>query len=128
MRILWFGLGAASLALGAVGAVLPLLPTVPFLLLAAFCFARSSKRVHDWLIGHPVFGPPIRDWRESGAIGRRAKWLATASVGAAFGASVAMGVAAQWLAVQAATLGCVMLFVWTRPEGRAAGVAVSRTG
>ena len=76
--------GFLAVGLGAVGIVLPLLPTTPFLLLAAFCFARSSERLHDWLINHPTFGPPILDWRDRGAIGRKAKILATASVGAAF--------------------------------------------
>jgi uncharacterized protein len=130
LRILWMGLGATSLALGALGVVLPLLPTVPFLLLAAFCFARSSERVHDWLISHPVFGPPIHDWRANGAIGRRAKRLATLSIGAAFGISVALGVPAPVLGLQAAVLACVLLFIWTRPDGRVvtAGESVSRAG
>lgn len=117
MRVFWFCLGVTSLLLGAIGAALPLLPTVPFLLLAAFSFARSSQRVHDWLVDHPTLGPPIRDWRANGAIRRRAKWIATASMGAAFGISLALGVAAWVLAVQAVTLLCVAAFVWTRPEG-----------
>ncbi|GIX12282.1 MAG: hypothetical protein KatS3mg118_0241 [Paracoccaceae bacterium] len=116
MRFIWAGFGAAGLALGALGTVLPLLPTVPFLLLAAFCFARSSRRVHDWLVGHRVFGPPIRDWRESGAIGRRAKRLATLSVGAAFALSVALGIGPAILALQALALAGVLVFIWTRPE------------
>ena len=60
--------GWLSLGLGAIGAVLPLLPTVPFVILAAFCFARSSPRLEAWLVGHPVFGPHIAAWRDYGAI------------------------------------------------------------
>jgi uncharacterized membrane protein YbaN (DUF454 family) len=62
--------------LAALGVVLPLLPTTPFLLLAAGCFARSSARFYRALLGNRIFGPLIRDWREHGAIPRRAKILA----------------------------------------------------
>jgi len=61
--------------LGAIGIVLPLLPTTPFILLAAFCFARSSKRCHGWLVNHKVFGPIITNWTEYGAIGEALKFL-----------------------------------------------------
>lgn len=115
MRVLWLMGGATSLALGVAGIALPLLPTVPFLLLAAFCFARSSERLHDWLVSHPTFGPPIDDWRRSGAISRRGKWAATVSIAAAFLLSLALGVGAKILLIQAVTLGCVLLFIWTRP-------------
>jgi uncharacterized membrane protein YbaN (DUF454 family) len=117
MRIFWFSLGITSLALGVVGAFLPLLPTVPFLLLAAFGFARSSETVHDWLIDHPRLGPPIQDWRANGAIRRRVKWLASVSILAAFVLSLALGVAPWVLGVQALVLICVSVFIWTRPEG-----------
>nr|WP_244867410.1 YbaN family protein [Vannielia litorea] len=101
---------------GAIGIFLPLLPTVPLVLLAAFCFARSSERLHDWLLAHPTFGPMIVDWRRSGAIHRRAKWAATGSVAVVFGLSVALALPPHVLLIQAITLGCVMLFIWTRPE------------
>jgi uncharacterized membrane protein YbaN (DUF454 family) len=117
MKAIWFIIGWLSLVLGVIGAALPLLPTVPFLLLAAFCFARSSARVHDWLLNHPRLGPPIADWRDGGAIGRRAKWLASGSIAAAFAVSLIIGVAGWVLAAQAATLCAVSLFIWTRPDG-----------
>lgn len=116
MRAFWLIGGGLALTLGAIGIVLPLLPTVPFLLLAAFCFARSSERLHDWLVSHPRFGPPIADWRERGAISRPAKWAASGSILAAFGLSLLLGVAATVLAVQAATLAAVSVFIWTRPD------------
>jgi uncharacterized protein len=77
-RAAWLVSGLVAMALGLVGIVLPLLPTTPFLLLAAFCFARSSPALHDWIIHHPRLGPPLRDWRHHGAISRRAKIAAIA--------------------------------------------------
>ena len=105
------------MGLGIVGAALPLLPTVPFLLLAAFCFARSSPRVHRWLVEHPKFGPPIADWRRSGAIRRKVKWYATVSILVGFSIPLMIGVRAEILAIQAVVLSAVALFIWTRPEG-----------
>lgn len=117
MPWLWTAFGVMALGLGALGVVLPLLPTVPFLLLAAFCFARSSERLHNWLLTHPLFGPPIENWRQSGAISRRAKWAATLSIAAAFSISLILGLRPLLLAIQAVTLIAVSLFIWTRPEG-----------
>lgn len=65
--------GILSLGLGILGVFLPLLPTTPFLLLAAGCFMRSSERLYRWLINHRWFGAYIRNYREYGAITRRAK-------------------------------------------------------
>lgn len=116
MRWIWAALGLLSLGLALVGIVLPLLPTVPFLLLSAFCFARSSERLHSWLLGHRIFGPPIERWNLSGAITRKAKLVATASMLAVFALSIAIGLRPVLLAVQGVVLICVALFIWTRPE------------
>lgn len=99
------------------GAALPLLPTVPFMLLAAFCFARGSEKVHRWLVFHPRFGPAIRDWRAHGAISRDGKRWAVVGILASFTVSFILDVSPTILAVQAATLGCVAWFVLSRPEG-----------
>lgn len=116
MRLIWITLGLLSLALALIGIPLPLLPTVPFLLLSAFFFARSSKRLHDWLLSHPKFGPPILDWQKSGAIRRRVKYYASASILAAFLLALVFGVPAKVLIVQVVSLAGVALFIWTRPE------------
>ncbi|MDE0590997.1 YbaN family protein [Halocynthiibacter sp. C4] len=116
MRLFWFIGGFVSLTLGITGILLPLLPTVPFLLLAAFCFARSSERLHGWLIAHPKLGPPIEDWNARGAISKKAKIAATVSIAAAFSISVFLGVKPFVIVVQALTLTCVLLFIWTRPN------------
>ncbi len=76
MRGLYFLLGILSFIVGIVGVFTPLLPTTPFLILAAFCFSRSSQKFHHWLIQHPKLGPPIRDWNESGSISKKVKFLA----------------------------------------------------
>lgn len=88
IRISFLALGLTSLALGLLGMFLPLLPTVPFVLLAAFCFARSSPRLERWLVEHKHYGPHIHAWRTSRSIsrsGKRAAW-------AAFAVSAAVGV------------------------------------
>ncbi len=112
----WLLLGLVSVALGVIGLVLPLLPTTPFLLLGAYGFARSSPRLHAWLIHHPQLGGYIRDWQAHRAIDRRAKRLAAGMMVAAFALSVALGLAPALLAVQGAVLLAVAAFVLSRPS------------
>jgi uncharacterized membrane protein YbaN (DUF454 family) len=116
MRFVWAALGCICIGLATIGVILPLLPTVPFLLLAAFCFARSSERLHQWMLSHPQFGPPIQDWQSSGAINPKAKRMATLSVVVVFGLSIVLGLRPMILIIQGITLSCVMLFIWTRPN------------
>lgn len=87
IRIGYLGIGILSLLLGAIGAFVPLLPTVPFAILAAFCFARSSPRLEQWLTDHDRFGPHIAAWRGRGAISKAGK---RAGIGA-FAASATAG-------------------------------------
>ncbi|MXW91034.1 MAG: DUF454 domain-containing protein [Rhodospirillaceae bacterium] len=115
-RAVWFAIGFVALLLAALGAVLPLLPTTVFLLVAAFAFARSSDRWHAWLLSHRVFGPLIADWRDHRAIDRRAKILSAASMAAVFGISLALGAGTLVLAVQAVVLGAAAAFVLSRPS------------
>jgi uncharacterized membrane protein YbaN (DUF454 family) len=75
-RGFFFCLGCIMLALGLIGAVTPLLPTTIFLILAAWCFSRSSPRLEVRLLDHPRFGPTLRGWRANGAISRPAKAMA----------------------------------------------------
>jgi uncharacterized membrane protein YbaN (DUF454 family) len=76
MRALYLAGGLLAVGLGAVGAFLPIMPTVPFLMLAAYCFARSNPEWEKRLLDHPSWGPQLRDWRERRAISRRAKTMA----------------------------------------------------
>lgn len=99
-----------------IGLLLPVVPTVPFLLLSAFCFARSSPRLHFWLLNHRHFGPPIVNWTEKGAISRPAKLLATASIGAAVIPPLILQLPVYVIWAEAVILSFVLLFIWTRPE------------
>lgn len=86
MRRLFLAGGIISVALGAIGAALPIMPTVPFLLVAVYCFARSNPKWEQKILDHPTWGPQVQDWRERRAISRRAKTMAIGamSVGAVF--------------------------------------------
>lgn len=114
-RAAWLALGLAALGVGAVGVVVPLLPTTPFVLFAAFAFARSSDRWHAWLMGHPSFGPMIDNWRAHGAISRPAKSAAIIAMAAVLGISVAIGAPPLVLALQAMTLSVAAAFIISRP-------------
>jgi hypothetical protein len=115
IRLVYMALGALSLLLAAIGAVLPLLPTVPFVLLGAFFFARGHPPVEAWLLRHPAFGHQITQWRARGAISRRGKRAALA----AFAVSAAVGLAfapMPWALVPLAAASIGGAWVWTRPE------------
>ena len=116
MRLIWIASGFLSLGAGIIGIVLPLVPTTPFLLLAAYCFAQGSQRLHDWLVHHPRFGPPIRDWHKYRAISRRGKVLAMVAIGAVLLVSVLLDVSTWIIVIQATVLSVVSLFILTRPR------------
>ncbi|MEJ7808629.1 MAG: YbaN family protein [Telluria sp.] len=76
MKLLLTLVGMLAIVLGVIGIFLPLLPTTPFLLLAAACFARSSTRMHDWMMQHRLFGDYLRNYEAGRGIPARAKLLA----------------------------------------------------
>lgn len=84
LRWTYLGFGWLMVAIGAVGVVLPGLPTTPFLIVAVWCFARSSERFERYLLEHRTFGPTLVAWREKGAIPRRAKILSVATMSVSF--------------------------------------------
>ena len=116
LRWAWWLLAWSSLVLGMVGIVVPGLPTVPFVLLSAYAAARGSDRLHAWLLAHRRFGPMIRDWQSHGAVSRRAKWLATATM--AIAAVLMFLTAPRWwmAATGTAIMVVVGAWLWCRPE------------
>lgn len=115
MRALWVIVGIVSVGLGMAGIVLPLVPTTPFMLLAAFAFARSSPRLYNALLSHPQFGPIITNWRRDGSIDRRSKILAIAVMAACICISLYMRVPASIMVIQVVILAAVATFILTRP-------------
>lgn len=120
MRILWLMAGLFFAALGIIGTFLPVMPTTVFLLAATACFARSSPRLHGWLVNHPVFGPPIRNWHENGAISRKAKRLAVGTMAAVFVGSLVLGLSWKFLVPQGLLIAVGATFILTRPDGPSA--------
>lgn len=99
-----FAAGWIFLAVGIVGLALPLLPGTVFLILSAACFARSSPRFEAWLLNHARLGPPVRRWREKGAIPRPAKVFAVGSMAASWAVLFVTG------APGLVQIGCLLLF------------------
>lgn len=116
-RAFWILAGLLATGLGVAGIVLPLVPATPFLLIAAYAFSRSSPRLHEWLVTHPSLGPPINEWREYGAINRRAKSLAMALMLATLLFSIAAGMALSMIVLQAVLMTGAATFILTRPDG-----------
>jgi len=109
--------GWGCLGLGALGVVLPVVPTTPFLLLAAWCFSRGSQRLHRWLLDHRHFGPLVRDWEDGRVIRRRAKVLATATLVPLVGFMIPFADIPAWAKLLAAALALWgLVYIWTKPS------------
>lgn len=116
-RTIFFLLGISSLLLGVVGVFLPLLPTTPFILLSAFCFSKSSTRLHHWLITHKVFGKLTLDWQQYGVIRSRVKIVSTVTMLVMVSYPLIFIVMPMWLkALVCLSIACVLVFIWTRPS------------
>ncbi|MBW8845363.1 MAG: YbaN family protein [Burkholderiales bacterium] len=115
-RLLWRALAVLCIVLAVIGVVLPVLPTVPFLLVAAWAAGNGWPALETWLLNHPRFGPGIRRWRESGAVPRRAKWLATVMMAcSAVLLMLTPAPPAVRIAVTA-VMAAVAIWLWRRPE------------
>ena len=116
IRSLYLIVGFAAVILAVAGVILPILPTTPFLLLAAACFARSSKRFHDRLLANRIAGPIIREWIEHRSIRRQVKRWVYLLMALSFGSSILM-MTSMWHQAMLAVLGIVLtLFIWDIPE------------
>lgn len=111
LRLLFAGLGTLFVLLGFLGIFLPVLPTTPFLLLAAACYARASRRIFGWLLGHRRFGPLIREWREHRSMPYRAKRTALLLIALSFAVSITFFVPG-WPAKLAMGAGGLALMAW----------------
>ena len=115
-RTAWLALCFVSLGRVSAGIVLPLLPTTPFLLLAAWAFANGSERLHRRLMEHPRLGPPILEWRRHGRVPRQAKVLATLLLATSIGASIALSLLPAVLSILLVAFAAVLLaWLWSRP-------------
>ncbi|ABZ76154.1 protein of unknown function DUF454 [Shewanella halifaxensis HAW-EB4] len=109
-------IGLCSLALGLLGILLPILPTVPFILLAAYCFARSSERMHQWLMTHPWFADALKNWQVQGAIRKSLKKKAYIVSSLSFLTSIVI-VPLLWVKIMLACLGTgLIVYLRSIPE------------
>jgi len=115
VRLFCLGAGLTALGLGILGVVLPVLPTTPFILLAAACFARSSARFHDWLLRQPIAGPIIQEWQTHRSMPRRAKHAGFVLMAISFGSSIWL-MDSIWHRALLLLLGVVLaFFLWQVP-------------
>jgi len=115
-KLIYFYLGLFFLILGFIGVVLPVVPTTPFILLAAFCFSKGSKKFHNWLLNNKIFGNTIREWEDYKVIclsAKRAATLGIAMLGTTTLILAPVGLVIKSLVVLILVL--VLIFIWTRP-------------
>lgn len=115
MRWMNLGLGLFAVGLGVLGAFVPVMPSTCFFILAAYFFSRSSKRLEDWVLNHPTFGPTVRAWRQHKAMSRPAK--AAAFTGMTIGQAMLL---VSWPGPMIVTLGTLIIvasaiYIWRRP-------------
>jgi uncharacterized protein len=121
IRWLLNGVAAVSLFLAVVGAVLPIMPTVPFVLVAAWAATKSSPRLARWLESQPRLGPSIREWRQGGVVRRPVKWVTTATMSGG-GAFMIAFVQPWWVpAAGVPVMVVVAVWIWLRPEQASPG-------
>ncbi len=115
-RWLLLGFAVLCLLLGLIGVIVPGMPTTVFILLAAWAAARSSPRLHGWLMDHKLFGPMLRNWQNGRTVSRRAKWSATIAM--AFCAiAIALTAHRAWLGgLGIGSMAAVLAWLWRRPE------------
>jgi len=110
-------IGYLSIAIAVVGIFVPLLPTTPFLLLAAACLSKGSTRVHDWLVNRSPWASLLSDWERNGTIAKKTKVLATILMISMVGyALIAINFHIYLKTSAVLTIVLVLTFIWTRPS------------
>ena len=110
LKIVYFSLGMTSLILGVVGIFVPLLPTTPLIILAAFLFSKSSKKMHDWLLTRPYIGPAIIEWRNYRVIRPKGKLMGSVAIVLIFTSTIVFAPAPPWAKLIVGILGCFLLW------------------
>ncbi|MCG7393754.1 YbaN family protein [Microvirga sp. ACRRW] len=118
MRSFYLALGYTSLALGILGIALPVLPTTPFIILAAWAFTRSNPALAAWLYNHPRFGTILTTWRDQGAIPFRVKIYALFVMAVSYAVTIWLTSNPYVPFLLAVILGSVGLYIATRPSPR----------
>lgn len=117
MKAFWILLGILSLIAGFIGIFLPILPTTPFALLAAFCFSKGSDTLHNWLLETKLFGQLIIDWENHGVVRLKVKITATSMITILFGYTLIFVKVVFWIKVFVVLSGLsVIAFLWSRPS------------
>ena len=109
-------LALVFVGLGLVGVFLPVLPTVPFLLAAAWAAGHGWPALERWLVEHPRYGQSIRQWRQGGLVPRRAKWTASAAMACSGTVLLLAPVASAVKLGVPLLMAMVVIWLWTRPE------------
>ncbi|HYJ19629.1 MAG TPA: YbaN family protein [Burkholderiales bacterium] len=118
VRMLLLCAGVVFVVLGFIGLLLPVMPTTVFLVLAAACFARGSKRFYNLLLNSPAFGPAILEWRRHRSIPRRTKLFAIAATVVSFAVSIVLFLHDPWLRAGMAIFGLGLVFALCRIPSR----------
>lgn len=124
-RYIFFAIGILATALGFVGVVFPIMPTVPFLLVAVWAFSRSSQRFHDWLYNHRIYGPPIRRWDKYRVVPIAAKvWAVLAMAGGLTLTAIFTEVPAWAVAGAAIAMTAIGVYIVSRPSHAPPGAEI----
>jgi uncharacterized membrane protein YbaN (DUF454 family) len=120
---MWLLLGWFFVGLGFIGAVLPIIPTVPFLLVAVFCFEKGSPRLHAWIMNHPRFGGPLSDWQKHRVIGWRSKLVSVGGLAVSLTYTCFFSDRPDWVKASVGIIGAVaIVFILSRRSYRPSGL------
>jgi len=115
-RYLWLALGFISLGVAYLGVILPGLPYSPFIVFAAYCFAKSSPRMHDWIMNHRIFGPFITNWNQKRVFPLKLKFFMLISMSASLALMYTGNVPMRGIIYTAVFMALVAIWAWRFPS------------